>query len=191
VVGQAILRVNQVTTKVVNIPRAPDSVVVGVGGQGQIIAKALDRNGFTIPGKTFGWAIGDSKFASVDGGGVVTGVLLGATYVFASADGYKDSTKVVVDADPPRAILWMFDSTTVAKDGTVLVGLTLTTPAGPEPKTIELRSSDDRIAEAIPNTVTIPVGLSAALVTIYGRADGRAVLAARTGAAPGRATTRQ
>ena len=179
VVGQAILRVNQVTAVVVNAPRAPDSVMIGVGGQGQIIAKALDRNGFTIPGKTFGWAVSDTRFALVDGSGVVTGVMLGSTYAVASVDGFQDSTRVVVVADPPKAILWTFDSTTVTKGGAVAAGLSLTTPAGPEPKTIEIRSSDDRIAQAIPNTVTIPVGLSGASVMIYGLEEGRVVLTAK------------
>jgi len=95
-------------------------------------------------------------------------------------DGFQDSTKVVVVADPPKAILWAFNSTTVIEGGTVSVGLSLTTPAGPEePKTIEIRSRDDDLAQAIPNTVTIPVGSSAASVVIHGFKEGRTVLEAR------------
>ena len=178
--GSATLRVNQVTRRIANAP--PDSVLVGANGQTQIVATAQDSNGYAIPGKTFGWATRNSGVATVSGSGLVTGgATLGSTYAVDSlvepVGVFKDSTKVVVTAAPPKLLQWAFDSTAVGNGGNVSIGLAVTAPPT-APLIISITSSDTTIAKASPNSVTIGTGASATSVTIYGFKAGRAVLTA-------------
>ncbi len=173
--GSVTLRVNQVTAGIVNNPM--DSVVVGVSGQTQIVANAVDRNGYPIPSKIFGWVSRNPSIATVNGTGLVTGVALGTTFAVDSVDGFIDSTKVVVTALPPQLIQWAFDSTSVGNGGNVSIALSVTQPPV-APLTISIASTDTSIAKAIPNVVTIGTGASGTSVVIYGLRTGRAVFTA-------------
>lgn len=182
--GSATLRVNQVTFGIVNNPK--DSVVVGVSGQTQILATAIDSNGYLIPGQAFSWVtrplgVTGGPIASVTSTGLVSGVALGTTYaVDTLVEGlkvFKDSTKVVVAAAPPKLLQWAFDSTAVGNGGNVSIALAVTAPPA-APLTISITSTDTTIAKASPNTVAIGTGASATSVTILGLKAGRAVLTA-------------
>ena len=94
--GSATLRVNQVIAGVVNSPRDPTGLLVCIAGQSQIVARAVDRNGFTVPNTTLGWTSRDPRFVLVSGTGIVTGVAPGAAYVVDSVGALKDSTNVSV-----------------------------------------------------------------------------------------------
>ena len=186
--GSATLRVNQVPFGIVNNPK--DSVIVGVNGQTQIVATAVDSNGFAIPGKTFAWVtrplgVTGGTIASVTNTGLVTGVAFGSTYavdtLLQGLGVLRDSTKVVVSPTPPALLQWGFDSTAVGNGGNVAIGLAVTTPPTAA-LTVTITSSDTTIAKASPNTVTIGAGASATSATIYGYKAGRAVL---TASAPG------
>jgi len=107
VIGSATLQVNQVVAGVVNTPRGDTLLPVGVLGQSQIVARAFDRNGYTVPNTTFGWTSRDLRFATVSPTGVVTGVALGAAYVVDSVGDLKDSTHVSVVAAPGSALVTM------------------------------------------------------------------------------------
>jgi len=107
VIGSATLQVNQVVAGVVNTPRGDTLLPVGVLGQSQIVARAFDRNGYTVPNTKFGWTSRDLRFATVSPTGVVTGVALGAAYVVDSVGDLKDSTHVSVVAAPGSALVTM------------------------------------------------------------------------------------
>jgi plastocyanin len=177
--GSATLRVNQVTRGIVNSP--VDSVTVGVTGQTPIIATALDSNGYAIPGKTFNWTTRSSAIATVNGSGLVIGAALGSTYAVDSlvepVGVFKDSTRIVVTAAPPKVLQWSSDSTAVGNGGNISIGLSVTTPPV-APLTVNITSTDTTIAKASPNSVTIPTGSSATSVTVLGLRAGRAVLTA-------------
>lgn len=181
--GTATLRVNQTPVGVSNAPA--DSLQVGVGGRGQVVATALDRKGFPIPGRTFGWVIRGlaASSASVDQSGMVTGLALGQTYVVDSlvdpAGVFKDSTLISVVAAPPALIQWAFDSTAVGNGGNLSVALSLTRPPSLGPLIVKMTSSDTLIARPSVQTVTIPTGQSATSVTINGLAAGRVTLVAQ------------
>lgn len=176
--GSATVVVQQVLAKIVNAP--PDSIEVGVGGQGQIVGVPEDSNGYAIPGAVLGWASRSVATALVGATGGVTGVALGATFAVDSLNGLKDSTRISVVVAPPKQILWGLDSTAIGNGGSAAVPLIVTFPApvGGGGLTISITSSDSTIAKANPNTVTIPAGASAASATIYGLKSGRVVLTA-------------
>ena len=193
--GNATLRVNQVTDSVRNTPRdtvrippasGGKNLLIGVGGQSQVVATALDRNGYPIPGKTFGYASRNTAVVSVNASGVVTGLSLGYAFVVDSVDGFKDSTLVGVVTNPPAQILWTFDSTAVGNGGNIGVGITVTVPpAVGTTLTINITSSDSTVAKANPNSVTIGAGASGTTATLYGVHTGCAVLTAKDGSGLG------
>lgn len=126
----ATVRVSQLVNRVINTPA---TMSIGVGGSGKVVARAYDRNGFTIPGRTIGFASRDTRFVTVDSSGLVTGVALDAnTYVVDSLSDsgtvYWDSTLVQVVGAPPALLRWGFDSLDVAIAGGVPVPLTLSRP---------------------------------------------------------------
>ncbi|HXQ28147.1 MAG TPA: Ig-like domain-containing protein [Gemmatimonadales bacterium] len=176
--GSATVVVQQVLAKIVNAP--PDSIEVGVGGQGQIVGVPEDSNSYAIPGAVLGWASRSVAMATVSASGGVTGVALGATYAVDSLNGLKDSTRISVVTAPPKQILWGFDSTSIGNGGNAGIPLivTLPPPIGTPALNISITSSDTTIAKASPNQVTIGVGASNTSVTIYGLKAGRVVLTA-------------
>lgn len=173
--GTATLRVNQVTFGVDNIPA--DSVLVGVGGQAQIVARALDRNFYVIAGKTFGWATRNAGIATVNATGSVTGVALGSTYAVDSVDGFKDSTRVMVVSAPPAVLQWGFDSTAVGAGSSASVALSVTQPPAAA-LTVTITSSDTTIAKPAASTTSIAAATSGTSVTVLGLRPGTVVLTA-------------
>ena len=67
--GFATLHVNQVTARIVTSPKNP--VTIGIGGQAQLTATAVDANGYPIQGKTFSWVA--QPIVSVSGHGLGDG----------------------------------------------------------------------------------------------------------------------
>ena len=127
--GAATVRVNQIVTRVSN---ALSIIQIGVGGRGQIAARAFDRNGYAVGGRTFGYVSRNSQFVIVDVNGTVSGVALDSTtYVVDSLlEGttvYQDSTLVKVVVAPPALLRWGVpnDSLSVGNGGSVSVPLTL------------------------------------------------------------------
>lgn len=189
--GFATLHVNQVTAGIYNSPKSP--VTIGIGGKAQLTATAVDANGYPIAGKTFLWVAQPDdttggQIVSVTSTGLVTGVAVGTTYVFASLvevpSAFQDSTVVVVSGTPPTELRWAFDSVTVGKGGTIWVSLSMSTPATRD-LNIDIRSDDDRIAQARSTTVTIPMGMTTTSVEIEGLAIGRTLLTAKDAGGPG------
>ena len=182
----ATVRVNQVVTSVSSLPKSPDSLKIGVGGSGQISARALDRNGYAVPGRTFGFAVRDTRFATVSATGLVTGTALGSTYVVDSvvegAAVFWDSVLVAVVASPPLRIQWGFDSVAVGNGGSISIALSLSR-LDAAPVTIRAVSSDSFVAKAQTPTVTVPANAPSTSIVILGRAAGRVRLVAQdTGA---------
>jgi len=175
--GSATLRVNQVTDSIQNSPALPDSLQVGVNGLGQIVAKALDRNGYPIPGKTIGFSSRSPTIASVSPTGLVTGLALGRTYVADSVDGFKDSVLVAVVVAPPPRIQWAFDSISVGNGGNVSVALSLSRPDA-SPLIVKFASSDTTVAKPTVRTVTFNPNTANTSVVIQSLAAGRATLVA-------------
>jgi len=117
----ATVHVNQLVKRVTNTPA---TMVIGVGGSGQILAQAYDRNGFVIPGRKLGYASRDTRFVTVDTSGMVSGVALDATtYVVDSLSDsgtvFWDSTLVQVVPAPPAVLQWAYPSLDLAGSASV------------------------------------------------------------------------
>ena len=194
--GTATVRVNQVTTSIQTLPAAPDSLKVGVNGKGQIIARAHDRNGYQIPGRTFVFVSRKPAVASVNASGLVTGLQLDSTtYVIDSLTDstgtFKDSVFVAVVASPPALLQWGFDSLAVGNGGSVSVPLTLSR-TDPSVTTVLLSvipASDTLIARPASGCpggtlkkVSIPANTAATSVLVCGLAAGRVTLVAQDSA---------
>ena len=78
---------------------SPIGAIVGVGGDAQLTAAALDASSQPIS-TSFTWTTGDGAIASITATGLLTGTGPGATTVTATADGVSGTLSVVVaDAD--------------------------------------------------------------------------------------------
>jgi len=172
--GAATVRVNQVPVAVVNTPA--DSIQVGVGGRGQIVARALDRNDYPIPDRTFGWTTRAPAIATVDQAGGVTGVALGQTWavdsLVDSAGVFKDSTLVSVVTLPPAIVQWAYDSTAIGNGSNLAVAVSLTRPST-LPVVVRMVSSDSFVAKPSTPFVTIPANTPGTSATILGVAAGQ------------------
>ena len=184
----ATVRVNQLTAAIRNTPALPDSLQIGVSGRRAIVARALDRNNNSIPGKTFGFRSAGPGIATVDAAGIVTGVVLGTTFVIDSVDGFKDSVKVAVVATPPALVQWGFDSLAVGNGGSVSVPLTLsrTDPAATTLFLSVVPAVDTLVARpalscggAVLQRVSIPTQSSGTSVLLCGLKAGRVRVVAR------------
>jgi plastocyanin len=185
----ATVRVNQVVTRVSN---ALPVISIGVGGKGQVAARAFDRNGYSVNGRTFGYASRNSQFVTVDASGTVTGVALDSTtYVVDSllegANVYKDSTLVKVVTAPPALLRWGVanDSLAVGNGGSVSVPLTLSRTDSAA-RTIFLSSSDSLVARptlgcggGVLQRTVIPAQTPGTSVLVCGLKAGRVVIKAQ------------
>ena len=166
--GTATLRVNQKVDSLHNTP--PDSILVGINGQAQIIAVAMDRNGHPIPGKTFGWISRNTTVATISQTGVVTGHSSSAsTYavdsLIDSVTVFKDSTKVVGVLAPPPVFQWAFDTLAIGNGGntTVNISLNVASVAG---TVMQIVSSDTTRVKPTQTRIAIGTGGASASVTL-------------------------
>lgn len=74
----------------------PATLNIEMGASDQLTAEVQDSNGVVIPGVTVAWSSADVAIATVDGGGLVTGVNVGSTTVTASAAGLNGQADVYV-----------------------------------------------------------------------------------------------
>ena len=93
---------------------APDSATVSAGAARRFTARALNAQGDSVPGVVFNWASADITVATVDRGGLASGIAEGQTFITASlggltdtallrvtsGDGNGDVASIVVSPDP-------------------------------------------------------------------------------------------
>ncbi len=100
VTGTATLTVEQ-TVASLTLDRTcvvvePCEPLPSFGDQVQIVAEALDANGYVVANTTVAWSSGDPAVGAIDGTGLVTAVGNGATMILASADGVSATIEVTV-----------------------------------------------------------------------------------------------
>src|SRR5205809_689996 len=100
--GTATLTVTAVTVPVASVTVSPASASVPVGQTVQLAATPKDANGNALSGRTVTWASSNSSVGTVNGSGLVTGVVAGATTITATSEG-QSGTSVVTVAPVPVA----------------------------------------------------------------------------------------
>lgn len=131
--GAASIVVSALPVETVAVTPSPASVSVGQSGQLAVVLTAA--GGTELPGRTVAWATSDAAIATVDGGGLATGVAVGHATITATSEGKTGSTELtvsnipvaLVEVDPPSASVdegGTVQLTAIAKagDNSVLVG---------------------------------------------------------------------
>lgn len=94
--GHAIFAVT--AGPVSSVTLTPSSGTVEAGKTMQLSASALDASGNPVLGRTVTWASSNSSVATVNSGGVVTGVDAGSADISATVDGKSDRAAITVTA---------------------------------------------------------------------------------------------
>lgn len=120
--GSVTIDVRQVAATLVVTPAEPE---VTIGGTLQLSAEVRDANGHVMPGAEVGWSTGSDAVATIDDGGLLSGVDEGTTPVTATSGDASAmvTATVILDADD------FAPTTDVEIGGTMTVGA-LTIPAG-------------------------------------------------------------
>ena len=82
---------------------APPAATVTVGGSARLYATVRDSAGQPVTGYGVTWGSDAPAIASVDQTGLVLGVAVGQTTVWAAAEGQSGSATIIVTAQPPPA----------------------------------------------------------------------------------------
>jgi hypothetical protein len=83
----------------------PGSSSIGVGDQVQLVARATDAAGMTIPNRSFDWTTSNGAIASVDPAGLVTAHAEGRVIIAANAGGVVGTAEIVVVRVPGSVAL--------------------------------------------------------------------------------------
>jgi hypothetical protein len=86
---------------VATVTLSPASGSVGVAGTLQLAATLRAANGALLTGRVVTWSSSNALVASVNSGGLVTGVLVGSATITATSEGQSGSAPVTVTALPP------------------------------------------------------------------------------------------
>lgn len=81
---------------VATVQVTPQSLAIMIGARGTLTAVGLDADGVVVPSAKASWKVLNTAVASVDTGGVVTGLINGATLVTATIDGHSASAQLIV-----------------------------------------------------------------------------------------------
>src|SRR5437016_5246868 len=98
--GTATLTVTAGPVPVGSVTVSPASATVPVGQTVQLAATPKDANGNALSGRTVTWASSNSSVGTVNGSGLVTGVVGGSTTITATSEGQSGSSAVTVTAGP-------------------------------------------------------------------------------------------
>ena len=100
--GSAVVTVTQ---SVASVEVSPSAQAIGLGSTLQLTAEAFDENGETMAGVEFSWESSDAAVATVDAGGLVTGVAAGTATITASVGSVQGTAEITVGPDLDRAAL--------------------------------------------------------------------------------------
>jgi serine/threonine protein kinase len=100
--GRALLEV--VPAPVASVVIEPSEVVLEVGAQARMAARALDRGGETLSGRSVRWTSGDTSVLTAEASGQLSAVGAGTTTLTAEVDGVRASVPVTVTVDVQTAI---------------------------------------------------------------------------------------
>ncbi len=89
------------TAPVATVTVSPATGSVGIGQTLQLVATLKDASGNTLTGRAISWSSGAPLLASVNGSGVVSGLVAGFAPITAASEGTSGSSSITVTALPP------------------------------------------------------------------------------------------
>ena len=149
--GTATVTVEQSVTAVAI---TPDSALVLVGDTLRLSAAAVDALGVTVEGAAVAWASGDTLVATVDPGGLATGIATGAVEITATSSSVVGRARVVVAVAAPTMVAVTPDSVSLMALGdTVRLSAEVLDQAGrPMPGAAVAWSSADPAVVSVDST---------------------------------------
>src|SRR6185295_9443501 len=106
---------------------------VSAGQTVQLTATTKDANGNTLTGRTVTWASSNTSVGTVNGSGLVTGVVAGSTTITATSEGKNGTSAVTVTAAPVPVASVSVSPAATPRDanGNPLTGRTITWASSP------------------------------------------------------------
>ena len=157
----------------------PDSAVLVVGDTVRLSATVLDARGGEVAGAEVAWSSGDTLVATVDSGGLATGIGPGAAEITAASAGVEGRARLVVEAPAPTTVAVSPDTVSLMALGdTVRLAAEVFDQIGrPLPGAAVAWSSGDTLVATVD-----PAGL------VTAASNGTATITATSGSASGTAT---
>lgn len=115
----ATARVAASLVPVESITLSPGSTTIAAGRTVQLVARVVDAAGTTLTGRAITWSTDQPSIATVDNGGLVTGISTGRAAITASVDGKSATASIDVTPVPVASL------TITPGSGTLLVGATM------------------------------------------------------------------
>src|SRR5882724_3669479 len=178
--GTAAVTVTAGPLPVASVTVSPAPASVPVGQAVQLTATTKDANGNTVTGRTVTWASGNTSVGTVNGSGLVTGVVTGSTNITATSEGQSGTSTVTVTAIPVASV------TVSPAPASVLAGQTVQLTATPKDangntltgRTVTWASSNTSVGTV--NGSGLVTGVVAGSTTITATSEGKSGTSAVT-----------
>lgn len=115
----ATARIAASLVPVESITLSPGSTTIAAGRNVQLVARVVDAAGTPLTGRAITWTTDQPSIATVDNGGLVTGISTGRATITASVDGKSATASIDVTPVPVASL------TITPGSGTLLVGATM------------------------------------------------------------------
>ena len=172
-------------TPVASVVVSPAQPYIVVGRTITLTAQALSANGQALSGRTVMWSSSTPSIADVSSSGVVTGMSVGSTVIFASIDGVLGWTNVNVIAIPVASVTVSPATTSVPIGQTSQLTAELRDASGNILTGRVVSWSSSQSAVAAVNGAGVVTGVSAGTATITATSEGQVGTATVTVVAPG------
>ena len=106
--GSAVVTVMQ---PVASVAVSPSADTIGLGSTLELTAEGFDENGDAVEGAGFSWESSDAAIATVDAGGLVTGVAVGVATITASAGSGEGTAEITVMDLERAALIALYEAT--------------------------------------------------------------------------------
>ena len=173
--GTALVSVDQ---SVERVSVTPDSASLLVGDTARLSAAGLDALGNEVAGASFTWSSADTLVATIDSGGLATGIATGTAEITATSSGVEGRARLVVTVAAPTTVAVTPDSVNLMALGdTVRLSAEVLDQVGrPMPgRAVEWSSGDPAVASVDSTGLVRAEGSGATTVTASsGSASGSA-----------------
>ncbi|MDH4046466.1 MAG: Ig-like domain-containing protein, partial [Gemmatimonadota bacterium] len=147
-------------TPVASVDVTPSTVTLASGTTQQFTATPRDAGGNALTGRTVTWSTSDPTIATVDGTGLVEGVLVGTATITATAEGVDGTAGVTVTVGAAAALAFTVEPSTTE------VGQVIT-PA----VEVTVRDAAGNVVPTLADPVTVAIGSGPVGATLGGTPD--------------------